>query len=157
MGALAPVDPEPMTKDDFDAITRNLAAFWGERDPVDLHHPMFVHEFVDGALVIRDAQAAVAAYLFGFFVPDRGLAYVHLVAVREDQRGKGLARQLYARFWMLARERGCTSMKAIARPENTTSIAFHHALGLDSTEAPDYSGPGRARIVFSGQPIPGLT
>ncbi len=113
---------------------------------------MFVHEFGDGALVIRDARAAVAAYLFGFFVPDRGLAYVHLVAVREDQRGQGLARRLYERFWTLSGERGCTWMKAIARPENATSVAFHHALGLDSEQVPDYSGPGRARIVFSGQP-----
>jgi hypothetical protein len=64
--------PEPITKTDFDAIVECLPAFWGERNPVELHHPMFVHEFGDGALLIRDKQGAIAAYLFGFFLPERG-------------------------------------------------------------------------------------
>lgn len=145
------MEPEPVTKADFDAIIDGLPAFWGERDPTELHHPMFVHEFGDSALLIRDTQGAIAAYLFGFFLPERKLAYVHIVAVREDQRGQGLARSLYERFRELARERGCEQIKAIARPDNTASIALHRAMGMDAVEAPDYSGPGRARVVFSDQ------
>ncbi len=145
------VEPEPITKADFDAITESLPAFWGERDPVELHHPMFVHEFGDGALLIRDEQGAVAAYLFGFFLAERKLAYVHLVAVRGDRRGLGLARVLYEHFWQLARKRGCERVKAIARPENTASIALHRAMGMEAVETPDYSGPGRARVVFRAQ------
>jgi ribosomal protein S18 acetylase RimI-like enzyme len=145
------MEPESFTKADFDAITERLPAFWGERDPVELHHPMFLHEFGDGALLIRDKQGAVAAYLFGFFLPERRLAYVHLVAVREDQRGQGLARSLYERFWRLAREHRCEQIKAIARPDNAASIAFHRAMGMEAVETPDYSGPGRGRVVFSAQ------
>jgi hypothetical protein len=48
------VEPAPARKADFDAIVARLSMFWGERDPVELHHPMFVHEFGDGALVIRE-------------------------------------------------------------------------------------------------------
>jgi hypothetical protein len=84
------VEPEPARKADFDAIVACLPMFWGERDPVELHHPMFIHEFGAGALVIRDEQSEVAAYLFGFFQPERRLAYVHIIAVREDWRGRGL-------------------------------------------------------------------
>ena len=145
------MEAELCTKADFDAIIERLPAFWGQRDPAELHHPMFLHEFGDGALLIRDKRGEVAAYLFGFFLSERRLAYVHLVAVREDRRGQGLARLLYERFWHLARERGCEQIKAIARPDNAASIAFHSAIGMEVVEVPDYSGPGRARVVFSAQ------
>ena len=138
-----------MTKVAFDEIVERLPAFWGHRDLSALHHPMFFHEFGDSAFVIRDERGSVAAYLFGFVVPARGLAYVHLVAVREDHRGRGLARLLYERFGQLARERGCDRIKAITTPGNSASIAFHRALGMDAVELPDYAGIGRARVVFS--------
>jgi GNAT superfamily N-acetyltransferase len=143
------VEPESVTKADFDEIVDRLAAFWGERDLSAMHHPMFLHEFGDSAFLIRDEHGAVAAYLFGFVVPAQALAYVHLVAVRDDQRGRGFARMLYERFERLARERGCDRMKAITTPANTSSIAFHRAIGMDSVEVPDYAGTGRARVVFS--------
>jgi GNAT superfamily N-acetyltransferase len=143
------VEPELVTKADFDEIVDRLPAFWGERDLTALHHPMFVYEFGDSALLIRDERGGVAAYLFGFVVPARALAYVHLVAVRDDRRGRGLGRLLYERFAMLARERGCARMKAITTPGNAASVAFHRALGMDAVEVPDYAGSGRARVVFS--------
>jgi GNAT superfamily N-acetyltransferase len=144
------VEPEAVTKADFDEIVDRLAAFWGERDLSAAHHPMFVHEFGDSAFLIRDEHGGVAAYLFGFVVPASALAYVHLVAVRDDHRGRGLGRLLYERFRRLARERGCDRIKAITTPGNAGSIAFHRAIGMDAVEVPDYAGPGRARIVFSG-------
>jgi L-amino acid N-acyltransferase YncA len=143
------MEPEPATKADFDHIVEHLDEFWGERDLSALHHPMFVHEFGDGALVIRDEHGAVAAYLFGFVVPRQRLGYVHLVAVRQDRRGQGLGRLLYARFARLARERGCHTLKAITTPGNAASIAFHRALGMEALEAADYAGIGRARTVFT--------
>ena len=143
--------PEPATKADFDQIVDRLADFWAERDVSALHHPMFIDEFADGALVIRDADGAVAAYLFGLILPERRLGYVHVVAVRQDQRGRGLARLLYERFGRLARERGCRRLKAITTPGNAGSIAFHRGLGMEAVEVPDYSGPGRPRVVFSAE------
>jgi L-amino acid N-acyltransferase YncA len=143
------VHPQAATKADFDEIVDHLETFWGESDLSALHHPMFVEEFGDGALVIHDGRGAVAAYLFGLILPHQRLAYVHLVAVRHDQRGRGLARLLYARFRRLAQERGCRRLKAITTPANAASIALHRALGMQAVEVPDYAGPGRARVVFS--------
>ena len=143
------MEPETLTKPDFDEIIERLDAFWGERDLSALHHPMFVHEFADSSLVIRDGDGAVAAYLFGFTVPEQRLGYVHLVAVRQDRVGEGLGRLLYERFARLARERDCHTLKAITTPGNAGSIAFHRALGMDAVEVADYSGPGRPRIVFT--------
>jgi GNAT superfamily N-acetyltransferase len=142
------VEPELATKADFDEIVERMADFWGERDLLALHHPMFVYEFGDSALVIHDERGAVAAYLFGFIIPQQQLGYIHLVAVRRDQRGRGLGRALYERFGQLAGEQGCRSIKAITTRGNTGSIAFHRALGMDAVEIPDYAGSGRARVVF---------
>lgn len=143
------MEPEPLTKAHFDEIVDRLSEFWGDRDLSALHHPMFVHEFGDAALVVRDEEGAVAAYLFALVVPEQRLGYVHLVAVRQDQRGRGLGRVLYERFRELARERGCRMLKAITTPGNAASIAFHRAFGMGAVEVPDYAGIGRARVVFS--------
>ena len=35
------------------------------------HHPMFVHEFGETSLVMRDESSRVAVYLFGFIAPTR--------------------------------------------------------------------------------------
>ena len=81
------------------------------------HHPMFVREFGDTALVIRDGNKGVAAYLFGFISPTR-VGYVHLIGVRADSRRAGLGRTQYREFETLARQRGATSLKAISNPTN---------------------------------------
>jgi ribosomal protein S18 acetylase RimI-like enzyme len=145
------MEPELVTKADFDAIVAHLPEFWGDRDVAGLHHPMFVHEFGDTALVILDEGGSVAAYLFGFVLRDRGLAYIHLIAVREDQRGRGLGRALYDRFRELVCARGCWRIKAITSPSNTESIAFHRALGMEPVKVDDYAGTGKPRIVFSAE------
>jgi GNAT superfamily N-acetyltransferase len=139
--------PERATTADYNAIVGTLADYWGERDMRARHHPMFIHEFGDTALVIRDGSRGVAAYLFGFIAPTR-VGYVHLVGVRADSRRAGLGRRLYGEFETLARELGATALKAITTPSNHDSIAFHRALGMSATEVADYSGPGQPRIVF---------
>ena len=95
--------PERATTDDYNAIIDSLADYWGERDMRARHHPMFIHEFGDTALVMRDGSGSVAAYLFGFIAPTR-VGYVHLVGVRADSRRAGLGRRLYDEFETLARD-----------------------------------------------------
>lgn len=142
---------EPATRRDFNEILAASESFWGERDLSGLHHPMLIEEFSDGALVIRDEDDGVAAYLLGMIIDRRRRAYVHLVAVRYDQRGRGHARALYAAFTRRAATRGCRELKAITTPGNAGSIAFHRALGMDAAEVADYAGPGRPRVVLSGR------
>ena len=142
-------EPVPATRRDFVEILGSLDEFWGERDVRHLHHPTAVEEFGDSALVIRDERGRVAAYLFGMIVTAKHRGYVHVVAVREDQRGLGAARRLYEAFTRRVIARGCTSIKAITAPGNSGSIAFHESLGMRSEEIADYGGPGQTRIVFS--------
>ena len=62
--------------------------------------------------------------------------------VIHDQRGQGHGRRLYRAFREIAAVQGCTPIKAIARPSNATSVAFHTALGMRAREDLTYSGPG---------------
>jgi GNAT superfamily N-acetyltransferase len=105
----------------------------------------------------------VIAYLFGLRSQTEPAGYVHLVAVREGYRRRGLARQLYRHFIEFARARGCREVKAITTPGNARSIAFHTALGMRMEGEPnaegvpvvrDYSGPGEDRVVFRMAVVP---
>jgi GNAT superfamily N-acetyltransferase len=139
---------------DFLLVKGALEDFWGTLEEPrgtvlrTLHHPLFVNEFGETALVVREGPSPVA-YLLGLVSPFQANGYVHLVGVRRDRRRLGLARRLYAEFETLATEKGATSLKAIASPDNQTTTAFHAALGFSVSLVRDYSGPGLDRLVFS--------
>ena len=138
---------ERATIHDLTAVTDDQSAFWGGREMRHLHHPMYVHEFGDTALVARDGDGTIAGYLLGF-VTVTGVGYVHIVGVRDTHRRRGIGGLMYGEFERLARAYGARALKAITRPSNTGSIAFHRAIGFTATETPDYSGPGEMRIVL---------
>jgi len=138
---------EPATIEDLQAVVAALSDYWGGRDVTHLHHALYIHEFGDTARVIRDRDGGVRAYLLGFVTP-AGVGYIHVVAVRADSRGDGLARRLYEDFEALARAREATSLKAITRPGNNSSLAFHRALGFGGDELDGYTASGEPRIVF---------
>lgn len=153
---------------DFDEIRRNIAAFWGSDDKtlwteerkqriLSLHHAMYVHEFGDTSYVIRDDDR-VAAYLFGFVVEMRKLAYSSLVAVRDSHKSQGLGERLYKALAEDARARGCVLLRAVTVSGNVRSIAFHtRRLGMkmqgEACEngvpvVQDYAGIGEHRVIF---------
>jgi GNAT superfamily N-acetyltransferase len=147
---------ETCTVEDYHEILTYLAEFWGSDRTQTLHHPMFVREFRDTALVVRDG-GRIAGYLFGFVAPAEPVGYIHLVAVLEGYQRRGFARRLYRHFARIASGQGCRELKAITTPGNARSIAFHTALGMTAEGEPnalgvpvvrDYSGPGEDRVVF---------
>ncbi|MBV8162603.1 MAG: GNAT family N-acetyltransferase [Acidimicrobiia bacterium] len=132
---------------DLGAIRRDLHAFWTGDPPLALHHPMFVLEFGDTALVARDDDGTILGYLFGFLTP-ASVGYIHLVAVRDGVRGQGIARRLYETFAELPHLHSTRMLKAIANPKNLATIEFHTRLGFSATFDPDYAGTGLERMVF---------
>jgi GNAT superfamily N-acetyltransferase len=123
------------TMADFEEIRRGLDEFWGSDDDAlwtherkqkisSMHHAMYVHEFGDTSYLVKDNDR-VAAYLFGFVVESRRLAYASLVAVRKNYWRFGLAERLYQAFADDARGRGCTLLRAVTAPANVVSIHFH--------------------------------
>jgi ribosomal protein S18 acetylase RimI-like enzyme len=141
---------------DFHEILSRVEEFWGSGRNRTFHHPIFIREFGDTALVVRD-KTKVRGYLFGFISQTEPAAYVHLVAIDPGARRQGIARKLYDHFIELGRNRGCTQLKAITTVSNKDSIAFHTSLGMKMVGQPnadglpivkDYSGPGEDRVVF---------
>jgi ribosomal protein S18 acetylase RimI-like enzyme len=147
------------SESDFFEILSRVEEFWGSGRNRTFHHPIFVREFGNTALVVRD-DTKVRGYLFGFISQTEPAAYVHLVAIDPEARRKGIARELYDHFIEIGRKRGCTKLKAITTVSNKDSIAFHTSLGMKMVGEPnpeglhivkDYSGPGEDRIVFYKQ------
>lgn len=125
--------------------------YWGERDLRALHLLALVQGFGSTCLVAR-AEDGIRGYVIGFVTPV-GTGYVHLIATRDDARGTGLGRRLYAACAEAALRHGARHLKAITSPGNTGSIAFHRRLGFDAETVEDYDGPGRAMVVFH-RPLP---
>lgn len=144
------------SKDDFDQIIANFRDFWSTDRTFCLHHPTIINEFENTAFVLKEGNT-VCAYLFGFYSQAQPVAYAHLIAVRKNYRRLGLGRKLYEHFIKCAREKHCLKLKAITRPGNLDSIAFHKKIGMeligggiidDIPVVYDYAGPGEHRVVF---------
>ena len=137
----------PATIEDFHTVVEQHPRYWGERDLRPLHVAALVREFPATSLVAV-AQDGIRGYILGFVTPE-GLGYVHLIAIRDDARGAGLGRRLYAAFIEAARAQGARRLKAITSVTNSGSIAFHRSLGFDARIVEDYEGPDRPRVVFT--------
>ena len=144
------------TKEDFDQIIKDIKEFWGSNRTLNLHHPILINEFGNTAFVFKEVDK-VCAYLFGLFSQTQPVAYVHLIAVRNNYRQLGLGRKLYDHFIKCAMEKHCSKIKAITRPTNLESIAFHRGIGMEliGNDIIDgvpvvfnYGGPGEHRVVF---------
>lgn len=94
------------SKDDFDQIIINIKEFWDSDRTLHLHHPILINEFGNTAFVIKEKNT-VCAYMFGFYSQTEPVAYVHLIAVRNNYRRLGLGRKLYEHFIKCAREKYC--------------------------------------------------
>ncbi|MEV4921493.1 GNAT family N-acetyltransferase [Streptomyces roseoverticillatus] len=131
---------------DFHQVLADHPRYWGERDLRSLHLLALVQEFGSTCLVAR-AGDGIRGYVFGFVTPG-GTGYVHLIATRDDARGTGLGRRLYAAFAEAAERMGARQLKAITSVGNTGSIGFHRRLGFEVRVVDDYDGPGRDMAVF---------
>jgi len=136
----------PARVTDVQQVLEDHERYWGERDLRSLHLLALVQEFGETCLVAR-GEEGILGYVIGFVTPT-GTGYVHIVAIRDDARGTGLGRRLWAEFANIARRQGATRLKAITSVGNTRSIAFHRRLGFDVEIVDDYNGPGQAMAVF---------
>lgn len=127
-------------------ILEDLPSFWGERDMRAQHQPVWLRQFASDAVIVRE-DGVLRGYLLGI-VTTHELAYVHLIATRTDQRGRGLGRLLYDTFLNDASRRGARRVEAITTTTNTGSVAFHQRLGFSADVVPDYAGRGQARVLF---------
>ena len=121
--------------------------FW-DTDTRALHHPLWFHQFGGFGALARTADGEDVGYLLGVVTADR-LAYLHLLAVRDDRRRTGLGGRLVRWFDALAASTGARVVQAVTRPDNEPALAFHRALGASEHLSLDHAGPGAHRVVLT--------
>jgi len=112
----------------------------------------FIH-FEGTSFVAEDSDGRLVAFLIGFLSQtDADEAYIHFVGVAPEERGTGLGRELYERFFDVVREDGRTLVRCVTSPANEQSVAFHESLGFTAESVvADYDGPGEDRVLFVKQ------
>lgn len=121
--------------------------FWAT-DTRPLHHPVWFHQFGGFGALARSADGEDVGYLLGVATADR-LAYLHLLAVRDDRRRSGLGRRLCRWFDELTAGTGARAVQAVTRPDNDAALAFHRALGASEHLSREHAGPGADRVVLT--------
>ena len=79
-------------------------------------------------LVAEDAGGRVCACI-GVDFPEAGVAEIHRLYVRPDQRGRGLGKLLTGRMESFARERGAARMMMLSDTRFTKAHALYARLG----------------------------
>ncbi|HEX6443793.1 MAG TPA: GNAT family N-acetyltransferase [Streptosporangiales bacterium] len=127
--------------EDHDRIHPVLDDWWG-RPIASVLQPLFFDHFFSTSYV-AECDGELAGFLVGFLSPSRPeVAYIHFVGVHPAHRKSGLARDLYGRFFDLARRDGRSEVWAVTSPVNERSIAFHRAMGFTVT------GPEHGHMRF---------
>ncbi len=136
---------------DHARIAGVLDEWWGGRSMTAMLPRLFLDHFASTSLVAESADGELAGFLVGFLSHDDvGTAYVHFAGVAAAHRRRGLAAELYARFFRLARAAGRTQVKAVTSPLNETSQRFHCAIGFTvSDPLVGYDGVGNDRVVMT--------
>jgi predicted GNAT superfamily acetyltransferase len=135
---------------DYGRVIGRVNAWWGGREMAPMLPKLFFLHFEGTSFVAERDDGQLAGFLVGFVSQtDSREAYIHFVGVDPDERGSGLGRQLYERFFEAARDQGCAVVRCVTSPANEGSLAFHAALGFETDRvAEDYDGPGEDRVLL---------
>ena len=112
----------------------------------------FIH-FEGTSFVAEDPDGELLGFVCGFLSQTADdEAYIHFIGVTPEDRGDGLGRALYERFFEAARASGRTSVRCVTSPVNQGSLAFHEAMGFQVERVvEDYEGPGEDRVLLVKQ------
>jgi ribosomal protein S18 acetylase RimI-like enzyme len=159
-----PVEIRHAQPSDYGRVIGRVNAWWGGRDMAPMLPKLFFLHFEGTSFVAERDDGQLAGFLVGFVSQtDPREAYIHFVGIDPEERGSGLGRRLYERFFTTVAERGCSVVRCVTSPANEGSLAFHAAMGFERDRvAADYDGPGEDRVLLvrrlggsgSGNPRP---
>jgi GrpB-like predicted nucleotidyltransferase (UPF0157 family)/predicted GNAT superfamily acetyltransferase len=143
---------------DFPVVLSVIDDWWGGRHMADMLPRLFFEHFTRTSFA-AERDGKLSGFLAGFRSQSRPAeAYIHFVGVAPDERGSGLGRRLYERFFSTVQAHGCTLVHAVTAPVNEGSIRFHQRMGfsIEPGDAEiggvavttDYDGPGQDRVRF---------
>jgi ribosomal protein S18 acetylase RimI-like enzyme len=158
-----PVMLRAATESDYPAVANALQTWWTQpgldtpsaaRERAALVPRLWLQHFATTS-VIAEGGGQLRGFLIALYSQDRhDEGYIHFVGVAPDQRGRGIGRRLYERFFESCRAAGRSWIRCVTSPTNTVSIGFHEAMGFAIERAgeviakPDYDGPGVPRVAF---------
>lgn len=138
---------------DYGRVIGVVNTWWGGRQMAPMLPKLFFLHFEGTSFVAEDDDGELAGFLVGFLSQTHAdEAYVHFVGVDPRQRGSGLGRQLYERFFDAVRAEGRSLVRCVTSPANADSVAFHESIGftVDRVEE-NYDGSGEARVLLVRQ------
>src|SRR5437899_141785 len=92
---------------DYGRVIQHVNEWWGGRDMAPMLPRLFFIHFESTSFVADRDDGTLAGFLIGFLSQtDDETAYVHFVGVAPAERGSGLGRELYERFFHAARDNG---------------------------------------------------
>jgi len=132
---------------DYGRVIAVIDEWWGGRQMTAMLPKLFFVHFRDTSFVAQN-DGALAGFLCGFRSQTfEDEAYVHFVGVDPAQRGSGLGRELYQRFFDAVAPRSV--VRAVTAPVNERSVAFHRAIGFEVDRVDeDYDGRGQSRVLL---------
>ena len=135
---------------DYGRVIARVNVWWGGRNMAPLLSRLFFLHFEGTSFVAEREDGELAGFLVGFLSQtDPHEAYVHFIGVAPEERGSGLGRELYERFFAEVAAHGRTVVRCVTSPVNEASVAFHRALGFEVERvAADYDGPGEDRVLL---------
>lgn len=138
---------------DYGRVIQHVNAWWAGRDMAPMLPKLFFLHFEGTSFVAEDDEGKLVAFLIGFLSQtDPEEAYIHFVGVAPAQRGSGIGRELYDRFFAVVAKEGRTRVRCVTSPVNEGSVAFHESLGFVAERvAEDYDGPGEDRVLLVKQ------
>ena len=136
---------------DYGRVIQHVNEWWGGREMAPMLPRLFFIHFESTSFVADRDDGTLAGFLIGFLSQtEDDTAYVHFIGVAPDERGSGLGRELYERFFEAARQNGPSVVRCVTSPRNTLSLAFHEALGFaQEGVAEDYDGAGNSRVLLA--------
>ena len=121
----------PLRPSDYRPVVSVIDDWWGGRHMADMLPRLFFEHFTDTSFAAeRDGE--LVGFLVGLRSQSRpGEAYIHFVGIHPAERGRGLGRRLYERFFAAVRAQGCDLVRAVTSPVNQGSVRFHQRMGFD--------------------------
>lgn len=136
---------------DYGRVIQHVNAWWGGREMAPMLPKLFFIHFEGTSLIAETDDGRLAGFLVGFLSqthPDE--AYVHFLGVSPGERGSGLGRRLYERFFEAVAADGRSIVRCVTSPANPDSVAFHQALGFEVEDVvDDYDGSGESRVLLA--------
>ena len=145
---------------DISKLARECKPMSTERNSI---YHIFTKFFQNTSLILEEKDGKICGFLLGLISQnDHQEAYIHLLCLKDELRGRGFAKKIIDKFTKIVKSKGCKKISLITKPVNKKAIRFYKKLGfqlvykndekmviIDGVSAvKDYNGAGEHMVIF---------